>query len=76
MDTFTVMLGLTMFFFIAMGEFKKVGAYLWIAALFSLLFAFRMAEPGFYIVSAGVIIVLAFRTEFGNEDIRDSEDDD
>lgn len=74
MDTFTVMLGVTTFATMFLGETKKVGAYLWIAALFAILFAFRMAEPGFYIVSAALAVTLILRTQNQGEDIADEDD--
>jgi len=69
MDTFTVMLGITTFVSWAIGEWKSVGAYLWIAALFMILFAFRMGEFGFYIVSAGAVVTLLVRTQHLNADV-------
>lgn len=73
MDTFTVMLGVTTFFTAALGETRKVSAYMWIAALFAILFAFRMAEPGFYIVSAALVVTFILRTEF-RDDVFDPEE--
>jgi len=74
MDTFTVMLGVTTLAITFLGEIRRVGAYLWIAALFAILFAFRMAEPGFYIVSAAYVVTLVLRTQNLSEDI--AEDDE
>ena len=74
MDTFTVMLGVTTLFFVMIGETKRIGAYIWIAALFSILFAFRMAEPGFYIVSAALTVTLVLRMQNQGEDIADDDE--
>lgn len=75
MDTFTVMLGCSMFLFALLGEFKQVGAYLWIAALLSLLFAFRMGEFGYYIITVGIVVTFVIRSEY-NDDIRSSDEDE
>ena len=75
MDTFTVMLGVMTLGTAFLGEIKKVGSYLWIAGLFAILFAFRMAEPGFYIVSAGFVVTLIVRTWFGNDDVRNEDEE-
>lgn len=76
MDTFTVMLGVTTFFLNAVGESKRVGAYLWIAALFVILFALRMGEPGFYIVAAAWFVTLLVRTQHLDADAISEDEDD
>lgn len=68
------MTGATFFFFLAMGEWRKVGAYLWLAILFGIIFSLRMAEPLFYMATAGIIGVLAYRTWYGTEDVRDESE--
>lgn len=75
MDTFALMTGATFFFFLAVGEWRKVGAYLWLAILFAIIFSLRMAEPMFYMATAAVIGVLAYRTWYANEDVRDESED-
>jgi uncharacterized membrane protein len=72
-DTFTVMSGLTALAFIYIGERFRAGAYLWLGMLFTIIFALRMAETLFYISTAGVIAVLAWRTFYGSEDVRSAE---
>jgi hypothetical protein len=71
-DSWAFMVGITMLAFIYLGERFNRGAYLWLAALFAIIFALRMATPIFYIASAGVISVLVYRT-FTNEDVRENE---
>lgn len=73
MDTFTVMLGVVTLSLVYLGEYRKVGAYLWIASLFAILFAARMAEPGFYIVSAAFVATLVLRMQNLSEDIIDDD---
>lgn len=72
MDSWAIMVGLTALAFIYFGEKFQVGAYLWIGMLFAIIFALRMAEPMFYIATAGVLAVLAYRTFSTREDVRDS----
>ncbi len=74
MDTFTVMLGTITIAIAFLGEIKKVGAYLWIAGLFAILFSMRMAEPGFHIVTAALVVVFIMRSQLGNEDIVELDD--
>lgn len=75
MDTFTVMLGVVTLWLNYLGETRKVGAYLWIAALFVILFAYRMGEPGFYIVSAAWFVTVIVRTQHLDSDVTDSDED-
>ena len=75
MDSWAIMVGATFMFFMALGEWRKVGAYLWLGILFGIIFSLRMAEPMFYMATAAVIGVVAYRTWYGNEDIRDETED-
>lgn len=74
MDSWAMMVGATALAFVYFGERFRVGAYLWVAMLFAIIFALRMAEPMFYMGSAGIIAVLAYRTFSSREDVRDSAD--
>lgn len=71
MDTWTLIVGAATFFFAYLGEKARAGAYLWISMLFSVLLALRMANEVFYIVTAGLLAVLAYRTFSSREDVRD-----
>lgn len=75
MDTFTAMTGFTMMFFAYLGERFRTGVYLWLALVFAIIFSLRMAEPMFYMGTAGIIIVLAYRTFFASEDVRNTKQD-
>lgn len=72
MDSWAVMVGATALSFVFMGERFRAGAYLWVGALFAIIFAMRMAEPMFYMATAGLLGVLVFRIRSFNEDV--SED--
>lgn len=67
------MVGITSGFFILLGERFRVGVYLWLGMLFSIIFALRMGEVMFYMAEAGVIAVLVYRIFFPGEDVRDEE---
>lgn len=71
MDSWAIMVGATALAFVYFGERFRVGAYLWIGMLFAIIFALRMAEPMFYIATAGMLGVLAYRTFSTKEDVRD-----
>lgn len=73
MDTFTTMTGVMTIAMVYIGERFQAGVYLWLAALFSVIFALRMAEPMFYIATAGLLAVLAYRTFGKDEDVREDE---
>ena len=73
MDSWAIMVGVTSLAFVYFGEKFRVGAYLWIGMLFAIIFALRMAEPMFYIATAGLLGVLTYRTFSTREDVRDSE---
>ena len=73
MDGWATTVGLTTLAFIYFGERFKVGAYLWIAMLFAIIFALRMETGVFYFATAGLLAVLAYRTFSWQEDVRDSE---
>ena len=75
MDTWAIMVGVTALAFIYFGERFKVGSYLWVAALFAIIFALRMATPMFYMATAGLLGVLALRTFQSKEDVRGSDDE-
>lgn len=75
MDSWAMMVGFTMLAFLYFGERFKAGVYLWISALFSVIFALRMAEPMFYMATAGILGVLAYRIFFPSEDVRDNENE-
>lgn len=72
MDSWAIMVGLTSLAFIYFGERFRIGAYLWVGMLFAIIFALRMAEPMFYIGTAGLLAVLTFRTFYSGEDVRES----
>lgn len=75
MDTFTTMVGMCALFFIFAGEQFKKGVYIWLSILFVIIFALRMGEPMFYMVTAGVVSVLVFRVfDAIGSDVRDNED--
>jgi len=74
MDSWAIMVGITSLTFVYFGERFRAGVYLWVGALFAIIFALRMAEPMFYMATAGLLAVLTFRTFFPSEDVRDSED--
>lgn len=73
MDSWAMMAGFTALTFVYFGEKFKAGAYLWVGMLFSIIFALRMAEPVFYIATAGILAVLTYRTFSHNEDVRAGE---
>ena len=73
MDGWALMVGITSLAFIYFGEKFRAGSYLWIGALFAIIYALRMAEPMFYMATAGLLGVLAYRTFFASEDVRDSD---
>lgn len=70
MDTFTLIVAFVTLGFIYFGEKFRTGAYLWIAIHFAVILALRMAEPFFYVSTAGVIAVLAYRAFSEREDVR------
>lgn len=74
MDTFTTLTGAFTMFFIYMGERFQVGVYLWLAALFSIIFALRMGEEMFYMGTAGILAVMIWRTWLAHEDVRDDSE--
>lgn len=74
MDTFTTLVAASTLAFIYFGERFKAGVYLWLAMLFSILFALRMGEYIFYVTSAGLIGVLVYRVFYPREDVRNSND--
>lgn len=80
MDTFTIIVAAATFFFTYLGENFKKGAYLWIAALLSILLALRMSEAIFYMITAGIIAILIYRTFDSSTDVRiddvSEQDDD
>ena len=71
MDTWSIMVGATALTFVYMGERFRAGVYLWLGMLFAVIFALRMAEPMFYIATAGLLAVLTYRTFMPKEDVRD-----
>lgn len=73
MDSWAMMVGFTALAFVYFGEKFKAGAYLWVGMLFAIIFALRMAEPVFYIATAGILAVLTYRTFSSREDVRDGE---
>lgn len=75
MDTFTTLVAVITLVMIWFGEQFKIGAYIWLAILFSMILALRMGAPMFYMAEAGLIAVLVYRTFTKSEDIRSSEDD-
>lgn len=76
MDFWGMLVGVTTLAMIYFGEKFKVGAYLWLAMLFTIIFALRMGEVMFYLASAGLIAVLAYRTFYPAEDVRDTTNQD
>lgn len=76
MDSWAIMVGLTAMFFAWLGEKASAGVYLWLSILFFIIFALRMGEPMFYMATAAVIGVFAYRTYYGREDVRDSDSEE
>lgn len=76
MDFWGMMVGFTTLALIFYGEKFKTGAYLWAGMLFAIIFALRMGEPMFYMATAGLLGVLAYRTFFAKEDVRDASESD
>jgi len=74
MDYWAMMVGLMTIACIYFGERFKAGAYLWLGMLFAIIFAERMGQTMFYMATAGLVGVLAFRAFFEREDIRDGND--
>lgn len=76
MDTFTTLVAVTTFFFIYLGERFEKGAYLWLGALTAILLALRMGELIYYMITAGLIAVLVYRTFDTSTDVRIDADED
>lgn len=61
MDTYTLATMFAALGFAFVGEKFRAGAYSIVASMFWFLFAWRIAEPGFYIASAAAIVILLYR---------------
>jgi hypothetical protein len=76
MDGWATTVGAVTLAFIYLGERFRAGVYLWVGMLFAIIFALRMAEPMFYMATAGLLGVLTYRIFYREEDVREDSDKD
>jgi hypothetical protein len=68
MDTYTLATLIPALVLTFIGERFKTGVYTILASMFWILFAWRVAEPGFYIASGATIVVLIFRGVYSHSE--------
>lgn len=76
MDTYTIVVMITSLALTYIGEKFRTGVYTILASMFWILFAWRVAEPGFYIASGAAIVVLLFRGIYSNQQTNDKQRED